>query len=200
MRFAVVMFLLAAPNLASATAYPSVACVFTEPFVSVAVWPGGASLIEPERTTAATTRTLGGTAGTPVISAIFGGTPMTLAVTEDPGSDGMSDHDYPWRGELNGYRSPNHSGGCLRYPDGTTPRPVTGVAPQRRLAVRALASPNARVVGKLGFRSHFWAFPEPAVRGWVRGAFEKMPVEETGQVTFAEGWVHARHLGRPGSR
>jgi hypothetical protein len=188
-------------STAHATAYPSLSCVFTEPFVGVEVWPGGASLITPEATRVATARKLGGTTLEPAVTLTVDRKKIALRIQNIPGSDGMSDFERPLTGYLTGYlMATPQTGACLRYPDGTTPRPVTGVAATKRLIIRDRALPSARVVGQLGPRARFWAFPEPVVRGWTRGAFEKIPVSSSGKITTAIGWVRAAHLGRPGGR
>lgn len=200
-KMLLVPFVLVGSSSAGATAYPSLSCVFTEPFVGIEIWPGGASLITPEATRVATARKLAGTALEPTVTATIDGKKIGLVIENSPGSDGMSDFERPLTGYLTGYLlAAPQMGACLRYPDGTTPRPVIGIAGINRLTVRNRPLPNARVVGHLGAGTRFWAFPEAAVRGWARGAFQKMPVTTTGKITTAIGWVAAANLGRPGGR
>lgn len=193
--------LFATGSAAGATAYPSLSCVFTEPFVAVDVWPGGARLITPEATRLATARVLGGTMIAPTVTLTIDGKAVALRIENTPGSDGMSDFVRPLTGYLTGYLlATPQQGACLRYPDGTTPRPVIGVAATSRLNVRDRASPKSRVVGQMEPRGRFWAFPESTVSGWARGAFEKVPLEGTGKIVTAIGWVRVVNLGRPGAR
>jgi hypothetical protein len=186
---------------ANATAMPSFSCVFTEPFIGIDVWPGGMRVATPERAQAVKAATLGGTAREPVVSTTVAGEKTTLAIRDKPGSDGMSDHLRPLTGLLTrGANAMPQPGACLRFPDGTTPRPVTGVGVADHLMVRASGNVRAAKVGELGSRGMFWAFPEPLVAGWARGAIERLPEGGTGQSRVVIGWVNARFLGTVAAR
>ena len=200
MRYALLLMLAAVPGTANATAYPSLSCAFTEPFINFSVWPGAASLNTPESTTLATSLSLSGTELEPVIAATIAGTPVRLEIENVPGGDGMSDFESPLTGHLRGRSGGAQSGACVRFPDGTAPRPVIGVGSTDQLMVRVSGSARARTVGSIHSRGRFWAFPEPMVRGWARGAFEEVPAGESGRITVRIGWVNARFLGRVGAR
>lgn len=189
-----VALLLGGASAAEATAIPSLSCTFTEPFISIDTFPGGLRWDGPERRAIAKSVSLAGSEREPVISGKLGPDRVRLSIKNRSGSDGMSDFSFPLTGlvQTNGARA--FKGGCLRFPDGTTPRPVT-VAGNDKLNVRRSASASAAVVGRLGAGSRFWAFPEPLVRGWARGAFARYPAEDAGRVTVTYGWVNARYLG-----
>lgn len=188
------------PNIASATAFPSISCVFTEPFIGIEVWNSGTRVITPEGLFPVSQRILGGTRLEPTITAKVNGMDLKLSVINDVGSDGMSEFARPLTGELMGWppMPTALTGACLRYPDGTTPRPVIGISNNGKLNVRARANASSRLLGQLRPRSRFWAFPESAQNGWVRGAFERIPSGESGMITVGEGWVRARYLGLAG--
>ena len=186
------------PFSASATAFPSLSCVFTEPFVGIDVWPGGARAITPEKTLLLRNRKLGGSALEPTVQGTIAGMPAQLAIINKPGSDGMSDFERPLTGTLTGWPSTaTLQGACLRYPDGTTPRDVIGIAPTSKLIVRSTSAGAGSIVGRIGPRGRFWAYPDPLVKGRARGAFERLPTGGTGSIVVAEGWVHARFLKIP---
>lgn len=180
---------------AQATAIPSLSCTFTEPFIGIDTFPGGMLWDRPGSRTIAKTTTLGGTVREPVVSGQLGTDQVRLSIKVRPGSDGMSDFIFPLTGLIRINGAPPYEGGCLRFPAGTTPRSVKVVGDDK-LNVRKAGSARAEVVGRLGASSWFWAFPEPLVRGWARGAFARYPGSDSGKVTIGYGWVNARYLGQ----
>ena len=198
MRVFAVLMLSFAPTIAGATAFPSISCVFTEPFATIDVWNGGMRIITPEGAIPVTDRTLSGSNLEPIVRATIAGQAASLAITKLQGSDGMSDFKRPLTGVLTGWpQAISQNGACLRYRNGAAPRPVAGLAQDRHLNVRARPSMSSKIVGSVTSSGRFWAYPEPAVGGWVRGGFEVIPKGESGMITVSEGWVSVRYLGVP---
>ena len=198
MRVFAILILNFVPTLAEATAFPSVSCDFTEPFLTIDVWNGGMRVITPEGAITVADRTLSGSNLAPIVHANINGKAATLAITHVQAGDGMSDFQSPFKGVLTGWplATPQY-GACLRYRDGAVPRPVAGVMQNSRLNVRTQPRVSSRIIGSVNSSGRFWAYPEPVFRGWVRGGFEVIPKGESGMITVSEGWVNARYLGPP---
>lgn len=192
------LFGLSAP--ATATALPSICCVFTEPFIAISVFPGGLTVARPDQQDLSINPRLAGTAKEPTIHFDLGGHRGKLQVLTRPASDGMSDFQMPLTGLLSGLDSlQDQQGACLRFPDGTSPLRVRVATPDSRSNVRSAGSHRAPILGQIGPRGWFWAFPEQVRNGWVRGAFARYPEGQKGEVAVVEGWVHSRYLGPPPS-
>ena len=181
---------------ATATALPSISCVFTEPFIAISVFPGGLAVARPDQQDLSVDPRLAGTAKEPTFHFDLGGHRGKLQVLARPGSDGMSDFQMPLTGLLSGLDSlQDQQGACLRFPDGTSPTRVRVARPDSRLNVRSAGNRRAPILGQIGSRGWFWAYPEQVRNGWVRGAFARYPDGERGEVAVVEGWVHSRYLG-----
>jgi uncharacterized membrane protein len=182
-----------------ATALPSYNCVFTEPFISLDISPAGViygqgdskEIVQPSGFTIDGPLTV--ISGKLANQTVFG-----IAITKEPGSDGMSEFVMPYKGllETSAYGETKLSGACLKHPDGSRPRPVVNVAENGRLNVRAAANARARIVNHVGSRGSVWAYSETTNRGWVRVSTALYPPNETGQVRVVSGWVNGRFLGR----
>lgn len=194
------MALLATP--ASATALPSYSCVFTEPFISVDVYPGGIRYATPEGASVIADVNFTMPSGVTKLGGMLpSGKAFVLDITKGSASDGMSDMMRPFTGKLSGPAvSRVVQGACLKFPDGTTPRPVKGVSSNDVLNVRTKPTVRSAIVNRLNSRGFVWAFPDNMVGNWARVATAKMPAGESGNVTVVTGWVNARFLGLPSSR
>jgi uncharacterized protein YgiM (DUF1202 family) len=182
---------------AQATAMPSYSCVFTEPFISVDSFPGGVRYETPEGAQPVAAAILGGSPAKPVLDGKIGGSKsFSLAIVKKPGSDGMSSLMRPYTGTLSGSAVGNAlEGACLKYPDGTTPRQVTGVIETDTLNVRTKPSANGAIIARVRPGTSVWAFPETVKNGWARVAVAKFPPGEDGNVTIVTGYVRAKFLG-----
>jgi uncharacterized protein YgiM (DUF1202 family) len=187
---------------AQASAIPSYSCVFTEPFVSMDSFPGGFRYATPDgtQTGAVSTFTLNG--GTTVLGGkLSSGKSFSVKILMQVAGDGMSDVKRPYAGTLSGTAvGPTVEGACLKFPDGTTPRPVKNVAANDKLNVRTKPSSKAKIVNRIGPGGMVWAFPEATVKGWARVATSVIPKGDSGMVSIATGWVNAKFLGLPGDR
>ena len=193
---------IASLSAAQASAIPSYSCVFTEPFAGVDSFPGGLRYVTPDKaeTLAATTFTISGPA-TVLGGTLTSGKSFTVKIVEQAASDGMSDLMRPYAGTLSGTAvSQTVQGACLKFPDGTTPRPVKKVAAKDKLNVRTKPNAKAKIVNRVGPQAFVWAFPESAVKGWVRVASAVYPRGDSGTITVTTGWVNAKYLGLPGDR
>ena len=189
-------------SAAQASAIPSYSCVFTEPFVSVDSFPGGLRYVTPEKveTLAATTFTIFGPA-TVLGGTLASGKGFSVKIIKQAASDGMSELMRPYAGTLSGTAvSLTVHGACLKFPDGTTPRPVKKVAANDKLNVRSKPNAKAKIINRVGPQGFVWAFPESAAKGWVRVATAVYPRGDSGTITISTGWVNAKFLGLPGDR
>jgi uncharacterized membrane protein len=182
-----------------ATALPSYHCVFTEPFISLEISPAGVIYVQGDSNEIV--QPTGFTIEGPVtvISAkLANQTVFGIAITKEPGGDGMSDYIMPFKGllETSAFGDTKLSGACLKHPDGSRPRPVVNVAENGRLNVRASPNARARIVNHVGPRGSVWAYPDATNRGWVRVSTALYPSNETGEVRVVSGWVNGRFLGR----
>ena len=189
-------------SAAQASAIPSYSCVFTGPFAGVDSFPGGLRYVTPEKveSLAATTFTISG-AATVLGGTLASGKDFSVKIIKQAASDGMSELIRPYAGTLSGTAvSLTVQGACLKFPDGTTPRPVKKVAANDKLNVRTKPNSKAKIVNRVGPQGFVWAFPESAVKGWVRVATAVYPRGESGTITVTTGWVNAKFLGLPGDR
>jgi hypothetical protein len=173
--------------------------VFTEPFISLDISPAGVIYSDGERKEIVqpTGFTIVGPV-TVISSKLADQTVFGIAITKEPGSDGMSEFVMPYKGLLETSTSGNRklNGACLRHPDGSRSRPVVNVRENERLNVRAAPNVRGRIVNRVGQGVSVWVHPEAAVGGWVRVSTALYPANETGEVRVVSGWVNARFLGR----
>jgi uncharacterized membrane protein len=189
-------------GLAHASAIPSYSCVFTEPFVSVDTFPGGFRFATPDRTDmgAISSFTIKGPA-TELGGKLPSGKTFSVKIVERVAGDGMSDTTRPYAGTLMGATVTGAvEGACLKFPDGTTPRPVKNIKVNDKLNVRAKPNAKSKIVNRVGPRGMVWAFPEPTAKGWARVATAFYPKGDAGLINIVEGWVNASYLGAPGDR
>lgn len=182
---------------ACATALPSFACSFTEPFIAVQTSPVGVRIATPLNSTLLAPGIFQ-TDGDKVTFAsdTNDASGFKLIIEKDVGSDGMSDFVFPYTGMLsipNGIS--NHTGGCVKLADGTTPRSVVNLQNDDRLNVRAAPSPRARIVNTLVQGGVVWAYPESRRGNWVRVSSLVYPRNDQGDVRVVMGWAHGRYLG-----
>jgi uncharacterized membrane protein len=192
-----VLLLIASCANAYASARPSYACVFTEPFISISSFPSGMHYESFGTAIPVTQSTFSIKDG--VVT--FTGTlkdkkTFMLMISKEPGSDGMSDFSFPYAGKLSGAASGLAlSGGCIKFPDGTTPRAVKNVADNDRLNVRQKPNSKAKIVNSIPPRGLAWAYPDKLVKGWARVSTARYPKNESGDITVIDGWVNAKFLG-----
>jgi uncharacterized membrane protein len=197
-----VWLLFASLGAADASAIPSYSCVFTEPFVSLDSFPGGFRYATPDKaeTGAVSTFTIVGD------TAVLGGTltsgkSFSVRIQNKAAGDGMSDVIRPYTGTLSGTVAGTAvQGACLKFPDGTTPRPVKNMAAGDKLNVRMKPSAKAKIINRVAPGGMVWAYPESTVKGWARVTTAVFPKGESGMVSITTGWVNARFLGLPGDR
>lgn len=195
MRNVMILALSLLPSLARAEPSPSLSCVFTEPFASIYVWPGK-MLARHEGSTPVTNIAVSGTREEPVIKALVAGTPTTLTVKNQVGSDGMSEFDYPLDVTLTGWMmgSTPLSGGCIRFPAQSQPFSVTRLAEDDRLNLRAHPRMGSPIVGHANSRDILWSVPGQRTNGWARVAIRTNATTESGPIRIKTGWVRASYM------
>ena len=191
--FIVLLALLAAVP-AHAASMPSYWCSFTEPFISV--FSGSDALVyensgEDERVSAPDFKPAAG--GGEISGLLKKGDRFSVKIKSGTGSDGMSDFDFPLTGVLAG--SPAISGGCLKLPDGTKLRHITGVAPDDNLTLRDGPSVKAMAINKIKLE-YVWLKSSHAQKGWVQVIVLVFPKGESGMIKTAEGWVNGKFLAK----
>jgi hypothetical protein len=175
---------------------PSFSCWWSEPFDEFEVSPAGATFFGAE--------TLGGS-GTSLsdVKIVRAGSTLTISgtseaygisvkITKEPGSDGMSDASTPYAGLLNGV----FNGACIRLGSGTIPKTVTGVADGDKLNVRALPSASSKIVATIPPRGSVWIYPQKAKNGWLKVSAIRYPPKESGFVTVVDGWVNSSFVSK----
>jgi uncharacterized protein YgiM (DUF1202 family) len=192
-------FLILQSGASVASSMPSITCTFTEPFIGIDVFPGGVMFVTPEGNFEVESAMRVGT-GEPIkiTGSIVDSREFDLTVSNEPGSDGMSDMISPQSGSLvTGDAENPQQGACIVFPDGTTPRPIKDVAENDMLNVRDQPSSDGQILAKLNSRATAWAFPEDTNNGWARVAAANYPDNESGNITVLIGWVNAKFLGAP---
>ncbi len=169
---------------------PSFSCWWTEPFDGFELSPEGAIYFSAE------TPDFSGTPLTNVkvvkvgsgwnVSGKAGADTITVNITKEEGSDGMSDYTTPYAGLLNR----QWNGACLKHGNGTVPRDVVGVAENDVLNVRSAPNASARIVTTIGQKGTAWVYPGKPKNGWVKVSARKYSGEESGPVTAVDGWVN----------
>jgi hypothetical protein len=180
----------------AASANPSFECWWTEPFDGFRVSPIGADYFSAE--------TLDGSP-TPLtdvkvikvgsgfeISGKAGSIATKVKITNEPGSDGMSDYSTPYAGLLNG----KWAGACVRLGAGTIPRSVVVVAKTDELNVRTSPSAKAKVVATIPPTGSVWVYPGNTSKGWLKVSARKYPPNESGNVTVVDGWVNGSFVSK----
>ncbi len=193
-----VLALCLASTAAHASSVPSFACRFTEPFISIDTYGGGARVQTPDGTIKASETAPQNSNDTALIFITLPDQrKYELTITNTSGSDGMSDFNFPFAGALkmSGDSANAQTGGCIKYPDGTTPRKVANIGTDDALNVRTGAGIKNPIVTKLRFGNDVWVFPENTVGRWARVAVAQYPANETGPIAIVEGWVNTRFLG-----
>jgi uncharacterized membrane protein len=187
--------LLQAPAFASAL--PSYACVFTEPFISIDTFPGGVRYDAMGETlnVGNLSFTIAGFIST-VEGVLPDGKLFNLAISPGPAGDGMSELMRPFAGVLTGTAVGNTvNGACLQFPADSLPRLVINVAEDDVLNVRNKPNAKATLVNIVRPGGTVWALVEEMQNGWARVATPSFPKGESGDVTVVEGWVNAKFLG-----
>jgi uncharacterized membrane protein len=182
---------------ASATALPSFACSFTEPFVSLQTSPVGVH-IATQLTSTTLAPAVFQTDGEKVTLASGANDAFSfkLIIVKDAGSDGMSDFAFPYAGTLTIPKGiANQTGGCVKLADGTTPRQVTNLTNDNRLNIRSAPNSRARIINTLAQGGLVWAYPEDRQGNWVRVSSILYPRNDQGDVRVVNGWAHGRYLG-----
>jgi uncharacterized membrane protein len=181
-----------------ATALPSYSCVFTEPFISLDISPAGVIYSDGERKEMVQPTSFKIEGPVTVINGkLADQTVFGIAISKEPGSDGMSDYVTPYKGllETSAFDDNKLNGACLRHPDGSRSRLVVNVRENERLNVRSAPNVRGRIINRVRQGMSVWAHPEAAVGGWVRVSTALYPANETGEVRVVSGWVNARFLG-----
>jgi uncharacterized membrane protein len=194
-------FWAASTQVVHASAMPSYSCTFTEPFITLESYPGGARFNTPDAQGTVLSPSLDASGAVTQISGIMpDGKTFILRITKEVSGDGMSDMMRPYKGVVTGsYVSAPLRGACLRFPDGTSPRPVKGVLSDDVLNVRSRPTARAKIVGGVASGGTLWAFPEDLVRGWARVAAPAFPKGGAGMVGIVQGWANAKFLGNAAS-
>ncbi len=180
----------------AAARLPSFSCWWTEPFDGFEISPNGAKFFSAE--------TLDGS-GTPLsrlkvvakgggydISGMAGAEAITVKITKEPGSDGMSDYSTPYAARLND----QWSGACVRHGVGTVPRTVVGVATADVLNVRAAPSSNSKIVATIPPGGSAWVYPGKTSKGWLKVSARRYARNESGDVTVVDGWVNGAFVSK----
>jgi uncharacterized membrane protein len=196
MKLLLGMCLALASFSAQASSLPSFACRFTEPFISIDTYAGGALFITPENSTKAIVTNLGGGAAASLAISLPDKGKFELNIAKKQGSDGMSDFVFPFQGAFRRGSNTAQIGGCIQFPDGTSPRAVANISETDTLNVRRAGSTKSSIITKLRLGTSVWVFPEDVVKGWVRVAAPVYPVNGSGPIKVVEGWVNAKYLGK----
>jgi uncharacterized membrane protein len=187
---------------ALASSHPAYSCVFTEPFIGIDSFAGRATYKSPEKQWPDLAVTLQTKNGVAVLDGrLLDGKSFHLRIVKGKGSDGMSDMVRPYAGELSGtVVGMTLSGACLKFPDGSVPRLVKGVAENDVLNVREAPMAKGKIVGTVDPRGEVWVLPVASSNGWLRVAIAVYPKDEQGDVNVIEGWVNGKFVGDVGTR
>jgi uncharacterized membrane protein len=177
-----------AQAVANPAVLPSLQCDFTEPFMDLSVSREG--LVQNQEGVPAAYQFFSANLGDPKRAEYFfldQGKRLSLVVERKPGSDGMSDREYPLTATFGGY-----VGGCIEHPNGSVPRQVTGVKDSDVLYVRQSASAKAKTKGEAYNKQR--VFVMPTKKRWQQVTVAVAAGGESGAVRIVSGWVNGAFL------
>ena len=125
------------------------------------------------------------------------GKALMVEISKGEGSDGASAYDWPYLGAINS-ESSRYSmvGGCLKFPDGATPRQVMGLAKNDRLKLRAKRNSKSAILAVAKLATFVWVYPDQRTKGWTHVATAVYPKDDNGMIKVVDGWVNAKFIGR----
>ena len=184
------------PTQARAGALPSFWCSFTEPFITISSASNGLVYqtgLESEVLPNPKSQRHGG--AVEISGKLKSGESIALSIAKGEGSDGMSEYDFPYVGQLSGAAAV--TGGCVNLPKGTRLAQVVGVADGDVLNIRDRSSANGKVLGKVTGNIVWMKQGEGSGRnGWQSIAAVAPPSNERGTMGVVTGWVNSKYLAR----
>jgi hypothetical protein len=168
---------------------PSVHCMFTEPFITILVSREGLIVQDDFTSKKSVGQFVTAYSADPDPSYTFrvNGKLQTLTISNEVGSDGMSEFIFARKG-----RWGDLVGGCSVFPNGFAPRRVTKVADDDVLNVRAQARVGAKVVATA--INGQWIFVKPSSKVWRQVAVMVTPKNESGAVVVVRGWANSKFI------
>jgi uncharacterized membrane protein len=194
---AVIVTLISVATPTKAAPLPSFWCSFTEPFISVSTGQNGIYFDDNDQHKGFALRPLLQKQGSnQIISGLLkDGKTFSLKISAGPGSDGMSEYDYPYEGRLSGAASV--VGGCVKMPGGSMLRRVVGVAENDQLNLRDRPNSSGKRLGFAYPNSFVWLRSRKLKNSWAEVSAVSRPKSEQGAVISVSGWVNAKFLTIP---
>lgn len=172
-------------------------CVFTEPFSALVVsaeevsWaPNIADLDIPTAVTSATVKSVG--KGLRIDAVTAQKSKLGVSVSFGKNSGGVGEYTTDYEAKIDGRVD---TGMCVKYPDGSVPRRVVGVADNDTLNIRQAGKATSPAVTTVGPGELVFLLPGSPKAGWVRVAASLFPKSGTGRVAAVTGWAKASFLG-----
>jgi hypothetical protein len=183
-----------------AASIPNLLCGFNDPFFTVRTSEAGLEIIQPTASShvAAVTAKIDGEVL--VLTARESSGTTVFYIAEPSRAESLSGPADVVKARLlsldpAGVAGAFVEGSCMKLPAGTSPKIAIGMSQHSQLRVRAAPDASAHILGSMKLYATFWAYPEPALNGWIRGAMVQQPPREGEPVRFVEGWASENYLG-----